>query len=565
MNRKLFGILLATVFLTLGFLTSCSSSGNGIPIKQTTPFAFYLSGQDTLPAGSGNIAYYALAGAVTIDTSGNVTGGEQDYNDANSVNGGVTSPEPSGDLITGGTLTVDATSGQGTLTLITNNTAVGVSGTETLAVQFVNADHALITQFDGSATSSGSLDLQTLSAVPSGGFAFTISGVDPTYAPIAFGGVFTLPSAASDVVDVNDAGAVQTALPLAVSLGTPDAFGRGVVTTGIDYNGTPIAFNYYVVGAEAVRIIDVDTADSAVGSAYGQGTNATAGANTSLANSVLAVSGNPFGLEYTVAGQIAPDTTPTPAIYSGVGEDVELDTPFISGPASPISGSYSIAVNGYGSFSIGGFGGGNVSALGLYATDPTLNINDPNNTTTDVGGGLFLDLDDALAGGAGVAIPQTDTTSTDFNGNYAAGWQNFNDFLGTTVCFDCEFDMVGQGTMASGGALSLNSLVSDPFETLTAGGAFGPGTFTGTPTPDANNAGRFTMFSTDPAPGSSLGASIGTSPITSFDVVVYQASATELYWIEYDQGSVFLGPIESQGSLTGVPAVARAAKVPAKH
>jgi hypothetical protein len=119
--------------------------------------------------------------------------------------------------------------------------------------------------------------------------------------------------------------------------------------------------------------------------------------------------------------------------------------------------------------------------------------------------------------------------------------------------------------MASGGALSLNSLVSDPFETLTAGGAFGPGTFTGTPTPDANNAGRFTMFSTDPAPGSSLGASIGTSTITSFDVVVYQASATELYWIEYDQGSVFIGPIESQGSLTGVPAVARAAKVQAKQ
>jgi hypothetical protein len=558
MNRKLYRIFLASVFFALSFLLGCGSSSHKTtttpPPPTTTPYAFYLSGQEAINGGPN---YYALAGAVTIDASGNVTAGEQDYNDAI----GVTSPEPSGDSITGGTLTVDAT-GQGTLTLITNNSAVGASGTETLAVQFVNANHALISQFDGSATSSGSLDLQTLSATPSGGFAFTMSGVDPNYNPVAVGGVFTLPSAATDEVDVNDDGDTTTtvAAPLTVSLGTPDAFGRGVLTSTLVYGATGISLNYYVVGAEAIRIIDVDAADSAVGSAFGQGTNATAGANTSLVNSVFAASGDPFGSEYGVAGQIT--TNAAAGTYSGVAEDVELDSPFVSGLAGTIGGSYSIAANGYGSMSVAGFGGGNVHTMQIYATDPTLNLNDPNNTTTDVGGALLLEFDSGglLAGGIGVAIPQTDTTSTDFNGTYTAGWQNFNDF---TACTDCEFDMVSNGTMASGGALSLNAEISDPFQTLAAGGSFGPGTFTGTPTPDSTNAGRLTMLSTDAAPGGALTSSIGTAT-PSFDVIMYQASATTLFWFEYDNNSVFVGPIEQQGSLTGVPAVAHAAKTPAK-
>ncbi|MFZ0137178.1 MAG: hypothetical protein WAK89_08975, partial [Candidatus Sulfotelmatobacter sp.] len=103
MNRKLYAISLAAVFLAISFLTSCSSSSSSTtppppPPVTTTPFAFYLSGQEEINDGPN---YYALAGAVTIDSNGNVTAGEQDYNDAF----GITSPEPSPDSITGGTLT----------------------------------------------------------------------------------------------------------------------------------------------------------------------------------------------------------------------------------------------------------------------------------------------------------------------------------------------------------------------------------------------------------------------------------------------------------------------------
>ncbi len=162
----------------------------------------------------------------------------------------------------------------------------------------------------------------------------------------------------------------------------------------------------------------MDATDAAVGSAFGQGTNAGTDTNASLAASVFAVSGDPFGNEYGVAGQITTDSTPAPGTYSGVAEDVELDTLLsYQGWLRTVAGSYTIAANGYGSLTIGGFGGGNVSALQVYATDPTLDMNDPNNTAgTDVGGALLLEFDNGglLPAASGVAIPQTDTTSYGF-------------------------------------------------------------------------------------------------------------------------------------------------------
>jgi hypothetical protein len=555
MNRKAYGILLAVVFLAFSFLTGCGGSSSTTttpppPPPSTTNFVFYLSGQDTLPPGSENINYYALAGVVSITSAGAVTAGEQDYN-----NGfGATSPQPGGDTINGGTLTVSPSTGQGTLTLNTSNTNLGVAGVETLGVQFVNANHALIMQFDGSATSSGSLDLQVLPTALSGSFAFTMAGVDPSYTPVGFGGVFTIGGASPNgTLDFNDFGTVATNQALTVSLGPPDPSGRGTVTSTAGLTG--ISLNYYIVGPEAVRIIDVDTLDSAVGSAFGQGSGSFT--NASLPASVLAISNgsNGFGSEFGVAGQFT--TNSTAATFAGVGEDNELDDSYQSPLASAFSGTYSFSntVNGYGSMTIaGGLGGGDVSALQVYLTDPALNISDPNNTTGG-GGGLVLDVDTAFGGGLGVVIPQTDATATDFNGNYAAGWQEFNYF---TACPDCEFDMVAQGTMASGGALSLNALVSDPFETLDAGGTMGPATFGGTPLADSVNTGRFTMLSSNTTPNP-LTASIGTSPETSFDLVIYQASGGQLFWLDFTSTNddVFLGPIEQQGTLTGIPAVVK--------
>ncbi|HEY3840434.1 MAG TPA: hypothetical protein VGL72_27870, partial [Bryobacteraceae bacterium] len=250
-------------------------------------YVFYLSGQESIGPN-----FYALAGAVEIDPTGNVLAGEQDYDDGLAL----VSPQPSGDTITGGAMSVDGT-GQGTLTLITNNASLGIGGTETLGVQFVNTNHALIIQFDGTATSSGSIDLQNLSSDLSGGYAFTLTGVDNSYGPVGYGGVFSISGGTTlenGLVDTNDNGIVTTAVPLTGMLSLPDSFGRGTITNTINYGGSLVALNYYVVGPEAIRIIDVDPLDSAIGSAFGQGSNASSSTNASLGTSVFGIAGSPY-------------------------------------------------------------------------------------------------------------------------------------------------------------------------------------------------------------------------------------------------------------------------------
>src|SRR5208337_3995318 len=88
-------------------------------------YTFYLSGVAGVSGPGSTYYFYDLAGSVAIAADGTIVGGEQDFNQVN----GYKSPQPSGDKITGGTLTVSATTGQGTLTLITNNTNLGVYGT----------------------------------------------------------------------------------------------------------------------------------------------------------------------------------------------------------------------------------------------------------------------------------------------------------------------------------------------------------------------------------------------------------------------------------------------------
>jgi hypothetical protein len=528
-------------------------------------YAFYLSGQEAgSGANAGFIFYYAIAGAVTIDASGNVLGGEEDYNDGFAITSPGEPTTPDTISAASGAMVVDPTTGVGTLTLTSSNTNVGVAGVETFAVQFVNANHALISQFDGSATSSGSLDLQTL---PSGGnFAFAMTGVNPSYDSVAFGGVYTASSGTvTGTMDVNDFdGGVLTAQPISATLAGTDSFGRTVVTgvTNPSYAalGVPAPINLvsYAVGPEAYRIIDVDATDSAVGSAFGQGTNGTAATTGSLGSSVFTVIGQ-WSTVYASLGQFGTDGDGD--ITAGLADDNELDNE-VQAEGAAITGSYTVAANGYGGMSI--IGDGDVATMGLYLTDPLLNLNDPNNTVTDVGGALVVELDADLPGGMGVITPQTDTTATDFTNNpnpaYAAGFQNINDFDvsdGELVCVDCELDMVGPFTMTAGllSTATIGADDSDPFGTWDGTPAESSGdTFTSTPL--AVVPGYFSM-SQDNVPANPLAATINAVGPGTFDADIYQASATTLYWLEWDDNGVFLGPIEQQGSLATIPALKR--------
>lgn len=504
----------------------------------TTTYVFSLSGLDTLGPN-----FYALVGAVTLNSSGSVLGGEQDYNAAPD---GEMSPEPSGDTITGGTLTVSSTTGQGTLTLNTNNTNLGVSGVETLGVQFVNSNHALVIEFDGVATSSGTMDLQTLPTALSGGYAFIMDGVDTGDNPVNYGGVFSISSGTTlqnGLVDTNDFGTVTTGTALSGTVSAFDFFGRGTVTSSLNYSGSPITLNYYVVGPEAVRLTDVDTTDSAIGSAFGQGSNATGASNSMLGTSVFALNGSPYPANYAAVGMFSTsNTTSQTADFAGVGDDNEL----VSGielAASAISGTYSIATNGYGNLTITNSGLGDVSLLGLYMTDPNLNLMDPNNTTSGLGGGIVSDMDSILVGGTGFVLPQTNTSTSSFTGEYGLGAQGFFNSL-------FEFDIVAQGSVSSG-TLSATALISDPFSFLGSDATDTGATMSGTPLADTSNPGRYTLFSTNTKPNP-LKIKVGTTA-TPLNVVLYQASGGFLFWLDEDVADIFAGSLQQLGSLSGIP------------
>jgi hypothetical protein len=523
----------------------------------TNNFVFYASGQENDIADDA----YSIAGVVAIaqtasaDGSFAVIGGEQDFNDGD-IN---TSPQPSGDFITGGSLVFTNTAGQATLTLITNNPFVGVSGTETFALAFANANHALIVQFDGAATSSGSYDAQlgANTAPVSTSFSFVVNGKGGGGEPIVVGGVFALDASsnATGTVDVNDGGVPVLNTSFTGVLATTDSFGRGAFTGN---SGIGVSVNYYVVGPEVLRIVNVDETDTGVGSAYGQGPagSTPSFSPASIGPSVFFVAGNALQ-NYAAVGQLTTDLTST---FSGVGDENEsvLDgnAPI---PAGGFSGTYTLASTGYGSFTFVD-GLGSIAAFGAYAVDPTLNILDPNNPLSagQAGGALIAEMDMNLVG-AGVLIPQTDSALGDFTGAFAFGAQGVGTALSTFTppppdIIINEFDFVGEGAIAAG-ALNGTGIVSDPFGALTTNLVESPNaSFAAAFTADGGNPGRSTA---------TLAVTASNTPpdFSEVDLTVtaYQANAGQAFWIDMDApnatdaADVFVGSIELN---TGVPAAA---------
>jgi hypothetical protein len=521
----------------------------------TANFVFYASGEDETD-GSG----YSIAGVVAIaqDGTGDVVGGEQDYNDAPA---GSTSPQPSGDTITGGTLVMNPDgSGNAILTLTTSNTDLPNAGTEVFALAFANANHASIVEFDQTATSLGSLDLQTSTAMPvSSSFSFVALGTNSSFDPSALGGVFAIDGTGvlTGTVDRNDSDAgvmLGITIPANAQLGPTDPFGRGTITGSLDGSGAIV--NYYIVGPEVVRLIDVDTTDNAAGSAYGQGSAATTFSSASIGQSVFQIGNSQdfYGAvgQFTTSAEVgaakpksnAPIREQATACtgvstcsFTGVGDLNDLG--HAEGLlAEPINGTYMIAANGYGNMDFGETFD-TVTTLGVYAVDPTLNILDPNNTgdTADSGGALIAEMDINLVG-VGSIVPQTDVTVASFTGNYAFGAQGF------TTEGD-EFDFVGTAAVTPGATTSTfvgEGALSDPADALATGGLVSStATFNATATADPDNAGRYTL-------GPLTVASSATPPdfdtLTFITVSAYQASGGQLFWLEVDEGSYFLGPLE---------------------
>jgi len=275
-------------------------------------YVFTAAGRDTFahvpPAA------YEVTGVFTADGNGNITGGEEYYGNQPGSSDGVDAISASGSSYSIGA------DGRGTLTLNTGDTQIGVNGVETFSFVLSNSSHGLITQFDASATSSGTLDLQNSGAAQtplSAGYAFVVSGVEQAFtkAPLAMAGVFNVDGAgtisgAGSVMDINDAGTIMNNATLNGTVVNPDGMGKVVINLTVNSN-IDLTFLGFIVDATHMQLIERDRSyGTTSGIAFAQGSNTGNFGGNSAFNATVV---------YSTSGYSSANDNPLlPTAYAGL-------------------------------------------------------------------------------------------------------------------------------------------------------------------------------------------------------------------------------------------------------
>jgi hypothetical protein len=373
------------------------------PVLADGNYVFHVSGYDgTSP--------YFVAGAFTV-SSGLISGGEQDMTDADiTVNDAIGA--------TGSGLSV--VNGNIQIVLNTGDTAIGVNGIETFRGTVVSGARVLIEEYDSFATATGSLDAQTSTASPAGGYAFNLGGLDGSATPnwLVMGGVLNINGAsistAGSVLDIKDGASMgQKQGFSAGTVSAPDAYGRVVLM--LTPASTP-ALNSFAVAAYPVSTSQmqlVETQDALSGdlggTALGQGANTGSFTQASVAGKSYAfgangqdyISSNNGPKLFQVAGGLALNGDST---VSGAMAWNDLNFHF---GANVTSGSYT------------------VDATGRVTVTATVTSGSLSNNPTFLfqlyldGNGNALELGiDSLQASAGLSYVQQ-APSSDFEGSYA--------------------------------------------------------------------------------------------------------------------------------------------------
>ena len=239
------------------------------PINVTTFDSSFSAGNYVLEAqGAEGGLPYEFAAVVTLDGQGNLKGGEQTVN-ANGLS--VTDQNLTGNYFLGG-------DGRGTITIVDPDQTVG---TEIFSFVFLSNSQnprALISQIgldNTGASATGTMNLRdagAIAAVPSGNYAFVLSGIStqPQFAqnlyPIALGGIVGISS--GNVTGLGDeiygknrpinGAAISSTAPI----GTPDPFGQVTLslTAAFGFNDKPVPLQLtgYIVDSTHIQLIESD-------------------------------------------------------------------------------------------------------------------------------------------------------------------------------------------------------------------------------------------------------------------------------------------------------------------
>jgi hypothetical protein len=271
----------ATATITIGAATG--------PVLADGTYVYHLAGQNA----NGPVFF---AGAFTV-ANGSITGGEQDFSDSgHGFSNSITATGSGLSMGSGSNIQV---------TLATANANIGDNGVITLRGTKTSASRVLISEYDGYAIGTGSIDLQTTTAAPAGSYAYLISGVgfdtDGDAITTGIGGVLnfsgTSVSLSNSMFDLNFGSTVSLAKSFtAGTVSAPDSFGRLSIrlspdtTTGL----TNFILTGYMVGPNQIQLLESQQDDlgfNLAGVALGQGSNAGSFNQNSLAGKAYVYSG----------------------------------------------------------------------------------------------------------------------------------------------------------------------------------------------------------------------------------------------------------------------------------
>jgi hypothetical protein len=492
-------VLMALAVVTGTFLTVGCGSGNGFTKPNPVGFSnsnlsgtyvFSSSGED------GNGAFIAVAGALVANGSGGITGGTMDVVDA-----GVTPPSPVAQPITGGSYSVSS-DGRGQVNL---SSSVG-----SFSFDFVltSSTHGLVTEFDGNATGSGTIDLQT--AVPSlsqlaGSYAFSLGGIDSNSNPFATTGSFTLNSSGAvtaGVEDFNEAGVPFTNVPLTGGPATVGS-GSGPGTITLTANFGPLIFDFYPIDAAHWKFIETDfTTAILAGDVFSQ-----TGVSIPTGPMVFTMAGG-VTAPIAVGGLMTSDGTGN---FTAGLEDVN-NNGAISGAQVPFTGT--AAAGG----SIGGRVIVNLSGF-VPATQWVI--------YPSSGGLLMLETDSATLT-LGAAYAQTSQTLA-ASQNYGLNLSAFN------TSFGVEEDDIAQFNTTSTGLTGVVDINDDTVLSF-----------------DRKLTGNYTLDS----PATGRGEATTTASNNSFvSFVFYVVNGSTALLLETDNNQIGAGTFELQSSSAAAPVV----------
>ena len=178
----------------VAFATASQATNVVAPIT-VTAFGSNLKGTYVLEAtgADSNFNPYQFAGVIVLDGNGGISSGEQTVNFSDPTTGLFVAKSDAINNV--GSSYFLGPDGRGTITLNPNDADIGA---ETFSLVFLSNSQALIAALPTSTltiSGTGTMDLQTTTAAPTGGYAFAVSGTDVTSAsPTAFAGILNIDS-----------------------------------------------------------------------------------------------------------------------------------------------------------------------------------------------------------------------------------------------------------------------------------------------------------------------------------------------------------------------------------